>query len=506
MADTAEALAKLINDPVGLDYVLFPKSYPLIAPQKLMMQTFDDPMAMFIFLEAARGMSKSYTFSRWAIQKCAKVPKFKIVFSGPSFRQSQTPFRYAVEILEENGLEDQLLSKPPTMSNVRWEMVFKNGSKMIALPASAEKLHGERANIVMFEEFFAYPEELHNKTVKPMLAVQSNRQVANKAIYITSADFQFRWAYKRRCEIQQQAIAGNPKYKFLSLTIDDMPPREEGGFYSLDQLEDDRNSMPPDIFQQQYHNKWLSDSGTFYVLSVLMNPDIHVGAVELQGDGRSAYAMGIDVARSLRGNGDDSSISVWKVGDTNDALVNQQTYNNTTVEQLGMEVLNKLAAFPGTQRIALDYGGGGVYLRDFLYGHGIVEVDELDFSIPGKRILQQFPNNPETITFAHYQFKGGFNTKSIILPQAPDDGDQAKELVWAEIDGTLHQLANIEAKKLPSGNLKFDVASSQKKDSAYAAMYGYWACQQLKGAIQQEDAALIKSDIADLFDPLSALF
>lgn len=505
MADLAEALAKLIDDPVGLDYVLLPNSYPLIAPQKLMMQTFDDPLAMFIFLEASRGMSKTYTFGRWSIQKCAKVPRFKIVFSGPSFRQSQAPFRYVIEILEENRLMDVLLSKTPTMGNVKWEMNFRNGSRIVALPASAEKLHGERANIVMFEEFFAYPEELHNKTVKPMLAVQSNRKVANKAVYITSADFKFRWAYKRRCEIQQQALANNPKYRFLSLTIDDMPPPEEGGFYSLDQLEDDRNSMPPDVFQQQYYNKWLSDSGTFYVLSVLMNPEIHRGQVELQGRSQDRYVLGIDVARSLRGDGDDCSISVWKEG-TNDALVSLKKYNNQTTEQFGLEVLNHLDAFPSTRRIVLDYGGGGVYLRDYLYRNGVVEINDPDPSIPGRRILQQYPNNPENITYSHYQFKGGFDTKSIILPAVPDDGDPAKELIWASIDEALHQLANIESKPLPSGYMRFDVPSSQKKDSAYAAMYGYWGCQQLKDRVRRDEAAVITSGVADFFDPISALF
>jgi hypothetical protein len=397
-----------------------------------------------------------------------------------------------------------LLAKQPTMGNVRWEVMFKNRSRIVALPASAEKLHGERANVIVFEEFFAYPEELHNRTVKPMLAVQSNRSVANKALYVTSADFQFRWAYQRRAAIAAQARAKDPRYAFMSYKITDMPSPERGGFYSLDQLEDDRMNMPPEIYKQQYYNVWLTDAGTFYVLSVLMNKDLRRTEAVLKGDATKQYVMGIDVARSLRSAGDDSAIAIWEVGES-DSLVNIQAYNNITIETLGNEVMRFMDMFPTTNRIVLDYGGGGVHLRDELYKKGIVEIEEFNPAVPGRRILQRFPNTPEEITHAHYQFRGGFETRKLSVPDVPDDGDEAKELVCKAVDDTLKQMANIEATPLASGFFKFDVPNGQKKDLAYAAMYGHWGCQLLKERKRQEDAAAKISDISDLLDPMAEL-
>jgi hypothetical protein len=135
-----------------------------------------------------------------------------------------------------------------------------------------------------------------------------------------------------------------------------------------------------------------------------------------------------------------------------------------------------------------------------------VEVDEFDPAIPGRRILQRFPNTPESITHAHYQFRGGFETRKIWLPEVPEDGDEEKERICNSIDEALHQMANIEARPLASGFFNFDVPGSQKKDSAYAAMYGYWGCQTLKEHKRQEDSAAQMSDIANLFDPLGAYY
>jgi hypothetical protein len=506
LANLQSLLEELHDDPVALDYVLYPNAYKLLPFQREILRTIDDPKLAFGYAEAARGLSKTYLIGgRWVGQACAKIPGYKVVFSGPSFRQSQAPFRYLVDLIEENPPMKSLLKKEPTMGNVRWEMQFKNGSKVVALPASAEKLHGERANVIVFEEFFAYPEELHNRTVKPMLAVQSNRKYANKAIYITSADFQFRWAYKRRGDIQRAAESGDSRYAFMSYDINAMPPPEEGGFYSADQLEDDRRSMPPELFEQQYFNKWLSDAGTFYSLAMLANTELRQTQVELIGQPTNTYVMGIDVARSLRGNGDDSGIGIWRLGE-NDALVNLQGYNDITMESLGDEVLRYLDLFPTTSRIVLDFGGGGVSVRDHLYKHGVVDIDEPDPSVPGRRLIQKFPNTAEVITYAHYQFKGAAERKIIQLPVIPEDGHSDKERVIQNVETAIHQAANIEATPLASGHMKFEVPGKQKKDLAYAVVYGYWGCQQLKERQREEAVVIIPSDVADLFDPLASIF
>lgn len=470
-ATVAAALREFRDDPIALDALLFPRAPVLYPHQRVIFRALE--RHPFCWVEASRGGAKTSTVARWLVNWLLRHPRRKAIVSGPTHRQAKLLFKFAREFVFDHGLLpwNEFLVKVPTENTESAVMTFTNGSSITALPASGPRIHGYRAHILVLTEFFEYDADLYRRTILPMAAVTLDGQ-RNRVVYETTAGYQFHFSYQEREKVRREALAGNADYGFLSFTAEQL--LAEG--FPLDQkilgLTRDTDEA---AYRQAYQNAWLSDAGSFYVLSVMMRRELRTAEVRQYGT-EAECVVSLDTARSLRGQGDDSAMAVVETGRI-PKLVYAWAVNNITAEDLAREVAHVVARFPGTVLLVMDYRGGGDAVRDRLYkDHGIVERDEPD--VMGRRLIVPFPNTPEAINSAHHALRTAFDAGTLALPVRPDNPDDL--LVFERIELGLRQLADLQTRRLESGWMRFTPPSGRKRDVAYAILYAYWGAQLLQ--------------------------
>lgn len=488
-----EELLNDVKDVIELDGALYPNEPPLSRHQRLLYKACEEHR--FVWVEWPRGSAKSYTMGRRALTKKLQSRR-KFIYTGPSYRQSRHPFRYEKQIIYNNDLLSTL-SKDITENNEKSEIVLRNGSSSVALPASGTKIHGERGTDLILTEFFDYPKELYLRTVKPMLAVRSRG--TNRVIWETTAGFEFQFAYEIRQHVLAEVAKGNSDYHFLAFDIEDLKgfagfnyneatgewDEQQGWPFDWGIVESDR-ALDEDIWKQQYMNIWLRVTGSFYQFTVLKQEDLKRGLI-LRGrrDGKM-YAAGLDTARSLRGNGDDSTFAVWEMdarAATPPAIVFTKRWNDVTADALARDVARYLKNFD-VSMLVMDYRGGGVAVFDKLRSeYGFVEVNSNE---PGRRIIMEFPSTAAIINEGHQALRSAFESKSVLTPARPEEDDDDLKEAYDTIDLGLKQLADLHTEPLPSGYYKFSAPPGRRKDIGYSVMYGYYAARQLMSPPQPE--------------------
>lgn len=496
-ATTAEAIQEYSSDIFELDAFLFPDSWPLSLHQIWMYRQFERHTKRW--LEWNRGAGKSSTIGRYfAIKKAQEL--HKVVYSGPTYRQSRHPFRYERDFILTSPWLSGELAKQPTENTDRSEIVFKNGSKSTALPASKTKIHGERATDLVVTEFFDYPKDLFARTVKPML-LGGRVSLRRTVTYETSAGLVNSFAYERRKHFLRMVERGHPDYCFISVDFEDL---KATGFLSEDDIanvEEDRE-IDPAIWNQQYMNVWLSVTGSFYELSLLRREELRHGVVLRKAREGYTYVAGLDVARGRSDKDKDSAIVVWEIPKSLEvppAVVFAQKWHNKTADELAREVAPILARF-AISLLVMDFKGGGVSVFDKLrLEHGYVEVDD---EYPGRRIVMPFPHTPAVINETHFSLRGAFEMDAIILPERPEEDDLVKP--YETIDLGLVQLADLETRRLGSGYLSFDAPPGRKSDVGIAGAYGYYGVRLLRQPERRPEprgAPLIESGLSAVLYP-----
>jgi hypothetical protein len=468
-----------------LDRYLYPDAPPLTAHQEHIYRKA--AKHRFLWWQGARGIAKSYTLGRRANVKMVQSRR-KFIYTGPSYRQSRFPFKYQRDLVFESHWLMKELAKDVTENNERSEIRFKNGSSAVALPASGSKIHGERGTDLQLTEFFDYPEDLYTRTVKPMLAIMGSTG-PNSIIWESTAGYEYQFAFKELQHVLAE-IEKNPQgpYYFVSFDVDSL--RNETG-YSRDVstgewlpqkgwpfdwaiVESDRE-IDPEIYKQQYKCIWLKVMGTFYEMAVLGQENLKRGIIRRQGVAGKQYVAGYDYARSLKGRGDDTGLAIWEIdmtGSVPPALVMAKKWNDLTANVAARELSRYLQAF-GVSRLVMDYKGGGVLIADELKRLGYTETDDPR----GRAIIQPFPNHPSTINEGHHVLRSAFEAGLVFMPARPEDDDTDLAESYEAVKLALAQFGNLTTTPLPSGFIKFD--SPQRKDLAYAVMYGYYGVHQL---------------------------
>jgi len=144
----------------------------LFSQQMAILQTlWSKPFPMLI---ATRGGSKSFTLAVYCILRAIFDQGVKIVIVGAGLRQAKLVFNYIESIWEASPMLRNIVGagkKAGPRSNVD-RCYFNVGlSSIVALPlGDGTKIRGERANVVIADEFASIPEEIFDIVVRGFAA------------------------------------------------------------------------------------------------------------------------------------------------------------------------------------------------------------------------------------------------------------------------------------------------------------------------------------------------
>src|SRR3989304_1437016 len=271
------AVREFEGDIIELDRFLFPESWELSPHQVWTYRKLERHSKRWI--EQCRGSGKSSLLGRYFALKEFQARR-RIVYSGPSYRQSKHPFRYEKDFILNSTWLSQELAKPPTENTERSEILYRNGSRSVALPASGPKIHGERADDLVITETFEYPKELYVRTVKPMLMggeVLGGRTVT----WETSAGIKGSFAYQIRDHVLRAIEAGDPDYCFISVDFEQLRAENFISEKTAREVEADRE-FDEAIWKQQYMNGWPSLTGAFYEWGLLSRLELKRAEIKLK--------------------------------------------------------------------------------------------------------------------------------------------------------------------------------------------------------------------------------
>jgi hypothetical protein len=440
-----------------------------------------------LFIEMSRGGGKSWLMGLIAILKKVLWRGRRVIFSGPSYRQSLHPFHYERELIEASPYLPAVVEmtgarKIGKESSLIAEIRFTNGSSSTALPASDVKIVGERGSDIVVTEAFIYSKQMLTETVTPMLAgAKRYPGMPRSIIYETTAGYQHQEMYAIRNHIVEQVAAGNPEYGFVSLNIDDL---KSSGYFPPDALKriEAQRLIDERRYQNQYGTVWLTSAGTFYSLVLLTRLDLHRAEIHFLAEPGWMYVAGLDVGWGESETAADSAFAVWRirlVGGVPDIayppeLVYVDAWHGNGTKDLARDLAGMLKRFDVSMLVVDAQGAGINVVRELREVHGFVETN--DGVYQGRRIVVRYPHTAQVINEDHNSFKGRVIDGSVSFPAYPAGGEALR--VYDLIQTGLQQFADLKHKELPSGWSHFFVPSGHKKDIAYAILYGWHAAME----------------------------
>lgn len=373
-------------------------SPPLFPFQRLTIETVD--RAKFTWIQIVRGGAKSYTIARYCLAK-GLSHKAKFVFTGPTYRQALHVFNFIKTLIKENSLAGSPLNIESEV--IRWvegslysKIILSNGTEFVALPmGDGEKIRGERADVLVCDEFFLMEREMYQSHILPFLqGYKAPGSVGPKLILMTSAEYQDTFAYTvlidrflRKVAEENEIVARMHdyvrKYAVLDVNVDDLKAEGYIDESAMDVIEQRLIGATPDERAQALYNKWIGVSGQFFpanLVSKLRSASCHI---EHEAERGYEYALSIDVATQQ--GGDSFVIDVWKYlpAYKKIALVNSYWNKGLTSDEMASKIHRYNRLFNPTW-IVMDKGGGGLFVRDSLMKRKLTFRDntEEDVLIP----------------------------------------------------------------------------------------------------------------------------
>lgn len=220
------------------------------------------------------------------------------------------------------------------------------------------------------------------------------------------------------------------QYAIFQLPFQGMPD----GFLDEDVIRSNRASFSPTRFAMEYEARFPEDSDGFIKRSwiEMATPRQKEGDdpvnIELYGDPRATYVMGIDPAR----HNDNIAAVVLKVTSRGYELVYVSAWNRTAYKESARRIREICKRFD-IQYIAMDKGGGGDSILDWLHQKQEgVEQDEYlwpikeqleekaDLSAPGRKIVELVNFSSATVEMAH-GLEANIRNQYLLFPYKGDD-------------------------------------------------------------------------------------
>jgi len=216
----------------------------------------------FTMIVAARGLSKSYMISIFAVARCILYPNTKVIIASGVKKQAK--------LIITEKIEKELMQFPNVAREIKQikssandaSVIFHNGSTIEAV-TSSENSRGYRGNILINEEFRMISKEVLDTVLKPFLNVYrqppylkkeeyAHLKEENIELYISSAYFESHWMWKAMQSARDNMLKGLDT-KFFSL---DYLTSIHHGLLSKRRIEQDKQSSDFDeiAFHMEYEN------------------------------------------------------------------------------------------------------------------------------------------------------------------------------------------------------------------------------------------------------------
>lgn len=388
------------------------------------------------------------------------------------------------------------------------EIEFHNGSKVDIL-ANNQSSKGRRRKRIMVEESALLNNKLYEDVLEPIPNVP-RRTVGRKGIidehemngqnhFLTTTGFKASDEYYR-------SLAMLEKMKNLEGYFVLGASWELGCYYGRGEAKarilEKKEKISPVMFARNYREKWVGSADSQFVnANKLLDCRVLLKA-ELLGDPHGEYALGVDVARSMKTNNNQTSISVLKMHRAvngkikNIDLVNLITITGTQNFESQAVAVKKLKRIYNASVVVIDSNGLGTGLVDacvkenFDYATGetmecwaTINTDrmsdvenaerciyELNAQTWQNEIVVKFIDAVESHTLrllenkqdANYDINDNENYKENILP-------------FLQTNFLIDEILNLKTKPLSNGNLTLEkVVAKMDKDRVSSTIYGVW--------------------------------
>ena len=340
---------------------------------------------------------------------------------------------------------------------------------------------------MFIDEFPRIDKSIVTQTIIPMLATRKDPTAPiqitddkNQLILASTATWQFNWAYKSYLEYRKEIMENNPLYSLHEFDVDDL-----GDFMAKSVVEYSKKHSPRVIFLMEYKLLWPKDSHGWFPASLIEKTKAsfltEATGKDKKGKDKGTYVLGIDPARES----DLFAVSVLKLSSNGNKLVNIITMKKPTFPEMANKI-RELTRLYNVSRIAIDYGGGGLAVRDQLAEHSLYYDDEEDtfkeqeLILPidisqfpeksGNRILDIVYFSPKEIHQMNVDLKSDMEHGRVLLPRSPITGDEESEEIFVEMKKLEEELMAITASVRPSGVLHFDTPSKRMIKDRYTSL------------------------------------
>jgi len=390
----------------------------------------------FPMIMAARGGGKTFLLGLYSILRAMLCPGEEIVAIGKAFRQSKKVFEYAERIYNTSPIVKEAVDGSYSQFNVKRKDAISHGSdryemhfglsKLIALPiGDGESIRGQRATVLLVDEFASVNEEVLEIVITPFLSVHKNPQKStelhallrrldrlgvkdeiiehiaftqgkgNQMVVSGTASNRYNhfyryWQHYRQIinskgdsKLIRRALSERTGMASEQISIDDIQdvcdtwreyciyrlpytsmPR---GYLDQAMVARNRITFSSARFKQEYLCEFPDETSGFIPMSLIMSatpkpPDQIPVNIELYGEHGARYVMGIDPAR----NQDYFAISIVKLkGNSEYQFVYCRAWQQRDYPTIVAFLLELLRRF-NIVLMVMDPGGGGNIMRDLL--------------------------------------------------------------------------------------------------------------------------------------------
>lgn len=436
----------------------------------------------FNLLLFGRGMSKTFLLALYLTLHGIFHPGRKYGIVSASYRQAQLVFNEIIQFYTESPFLQNELTKQPTKAPTECSMDYKHGGFVKALPIGQGNLiRGYRFNVLAIDELAQVDPDVIDLTLIPFLNVSSDPmntskdKMSNQLIMASTAFYQFNHLYEKYNIYKEMIEMGSTDYSLLEFTYHDAPD----GFVDQKILNYAKSTMPKVKFLMEYENYFPSDSEGFFPASLVHSVSSRKVVMEERGQDGYEYVLGFDVARQNA----NAAFCIIRLGKGFNKLVRVYTMNKKTFPEM-IEKLKEFIRDYNIVRIAIDEGGGGLAIKDYLAEGGIVKdesgavddpnailpVDEKEFpNRKGRRILDVVHPSSRTINEMNHSLRAEMENKQIIFPSQPIDGTALQEVLYEEVDALKSELISIVISPLKNGFFNFDTPTEKMKKDRYSA-------------------------------------
>lgn len=460
----------------------------------------------YVITVAGRGFGKTFMLGTLAALSCMLKPGYRVGLIAPVFRQSKMIFAEVEKLYAQSSILREAVEKKPTRGSDTCYLKFKSVAGMTpsyieALPlGDGNKIRGSRFYLILVDELAQVPDQTLDMVVRPMgatslapmervrrleqkqrlislgLATEEDfeEETVNKMVMTSSGYYKFNHMWRRMKDHWGQMERAEAHGEVCPYSVWQVPHWDlPEGFLDKNNIDEARRVMSNAEFRMEYEAAMISDSEGFFKASLLEGCTTGSGhTVEMRGDKRSQYILGIDPNQGGKAS---TGIVVVRVGQVN-RIVGVLELKKQTTQDLTKSIQDLCSTF-NVIRIFMDKGGGGKAICDLLEeGYNgkepIIDRTNDDHKhLQGRHILELVNFNPSWISDANFTAKAMLEDRKLLFPETPIGSTLDLEAMYYENVNTLKsQMLSIIVTQTATGILHFDTPMKGQNKDLYSAL------------------------------------